>query len=54
MNEKESNNTPQLDPSKIPEFLQGDQWFAEEVDDDFLNFEKPYRPPRYTMERRCR
>ena len=51
MNEKESNNTPQLDPSKIPEFLQGDQWFAEEVDDDFLNFEKPYRPPRYTMER---
>ena len=51
MNENESNNTPQLDPSKIPEFLQGDQWFAEEVDDDFLNFEKPYRPPRYTMER---
>ena len=51
MNENESNNTPQLDPSKIPEFLQGDQWFAEDVDNDFLNFEKPYRPPRYTMER---
>lgn len=48
MNE-ESNNLPPL--TDIPEFLQGDNWFAEEVDDDFLNFEKPYRPPRYTMER---
>ena len=51
MNEETTNNTPQLDPSKIPEFLQGDNWFQEQVDDDFLNFEKPYRPPRYTMER---
>ena len=51
MNENETNNTPQLDPSKIPEFLQGDNWFQEQVDDDFLNFEEPYRPPRYTMER---
>ena len=51
MNEENNNNTPKLDPSQIPEFLQGDQWFTEQVDDDFLNFEKPYRPPRYTMER---
>ena len=51
MNEETTNNTPQLDPSKIPEFLQGDNWFQEQVDDDFLNFEEPYRPPRYTMER---
>ena len=51
MNEESNTNIPQLDPSKIPEFLQGDNWFNEQVDDDFLNFEKPYRPPRYTMER---
>ena len=51
MTEETTNNTPQLDPSKIPEFLQGDNWFQEQVDDDFLNFEEPYRPPRYTMER---
>ena len=35
----------------MPEFLRGDNWFQEEVEGDFLNFEKPYRPPRYTMER---
>ena len=34
-----------------PEFLQGDDWFNVEIDDDFLNFDEPYRPPRYTMER---
>ena len=51
MNEESNTNIPQLDPSKIPEFLQGDNWFQEQVDDDFLNFEEPYRPPRYTMER---
>ena len=46
---EESNNIPPI--TEIPEFLQGDNWFQEEVDGDFLNFEKPYRPPRYTMER---
>lgn len=34
-----------------PEFLQGDDWFNVEIDDDFLDFDEPYRPPRYTMER---
>jgi hypothetical protein len=34
-----------------PDFLQGDEWFDTQVDDDFLNFDEPYRPPRYTMER---
>ena len=34
-----------------PDFLQGDEWFDVSVDDDFLDFDKPYRPPRYTMER---
>ena len=34
-----------------PDFLQGDEWFETQVDDDFLDFDEPYRPPRYTMER---
>ena len=34
-----------------PDFLQGDEWFETKVDDDFLDFDEPYRPPRYTMER---
>lgn len=34
-----------------PDFLQGDDWFETQVDDDFLDFDEPYRPPRYTMER---
>ena len=37
-------------PSK-PDFLQGDDWFDVDVSNDFLDFDKPYRPPRYTMER---
>lgn len=36
---------------KRPEFLQGDDWYEVKVDDDFLDFDEPYRPPRYTMER---
>ena len=51
MNENETNNTPNLDPAEIPEFLQGDQWFSAVIDDDLLDFDEPYRPPRYTMER---
>ncbi|MCR5366507.1 MAG: hypothetical protein K6E67_10245 [Prevotella sp.] len=34
-----------------PDFLHGDDWFDTQVDDDFLDFDEPYRPPRYTMER---
>ena len=34
-----------------PDFLKGDEWFDVDIDDDFLDFTKPYRPPRYTMER---
>lgn len=37
-------------PAK-PDFLQGDEWFEVKVDEDFLDFDEPYRPPRYTMER---
>ena len=34
-----------------PDFLQGDEWFDVDIGNDFLDFDKPYRPPRYTMER---
>ena len=34
-----------------PDFLQGDDWYDTQVDDDFLDFDEPYRPPRHTMER---
>lgn len=52
---EESNKIPlpgegDAQPRK-PDFLQGDDWFETKVDDDFLDFDEPYRPPRYTMER---
>jgi len=36
---------------QVPDFLKGDDWFGANVDNDFLDFDKPYRPPRYTLER---
>ncbi len=52
---EESNKIPLPGESdaqpKRPDFLQGDDWFETKVDDDFLDFDEPYRPPRYTMER---
>ena len=36
---------------KAPDFLQGDDWFPVDIDEDLLNFAEPYRPPRYTMQR---
>ena len=39
------------EPTPVPDFLKGDDWFGANVDDDFLDFDKPYRPPRYTLER---
>ena len=36
---------------KKPDFLQGDEWYDVDIGNDFLDFDKPYRPPRYTMER---
>ena len=36
---------------QAPDFLQGDDWFDVDIGNDFLDFDKPYRPPRYTMER---
>ena len=53
---EESNKIPLPDegdartqPHK-PDFLQGDDWYEVQVDGDFLDFDEPYRPPRYTME----
>lgn len=34
-----------------PDFLSKDDWFDADISNDFLDFDKPYRPPRYTMER---
>ena len=34
-----------------PDFLKGDDWMPVDISDDFLDFDEPYRPPRYTMER---
>ena len=55
MTENESNMIPlpeAMNPQpRKPDFLQGDDWFETQVDDDFLDFDEPYRPPRYTMER---
>ena len=48
----EESNTNQLPAqAEIPEFLQKDDWFSAEIDADMLDFDEPYRPPRYTMER---
>ena len=57
MTEEQNNGIPLPDASdvrpqiKAPDFLQGDDWYPVSVDDDFLDFDEPYRPPRYTMER---
>ncbi len=52
---EESNKIPlpgAMDPQpQKPDFLQGDDWFDADIAGDFLDFDKPYRPPRYTMER---
>ncbi|WP_288279579.1 hypothetical protein [uncultured Prevotella sp.] len=37
------------DALNVPEFLKSKGWFDENIDDDFLNFEDPYKPPRYTL-----
>ena len=50
MSEEINNNSiPQLDPSKIPEFLQDEEWFQEDTRGLYLDFTKPYKPPRWTL-----
>ena len=47
----EDNNTQSQLPQQtdIPEFLQGDNWFQEETAGLYLDFTKPYKPPRWTL-----
>ena len=47
--EQEHTEVPM--PQDAPEFLKGDDWYGMNVDADFLDFEEPYRPPRYTLQR---
>ena len=45
--QEESNNIPPI--TEIPEFLQGDNWFGVETSGLYLDFTKPYVPPRWTL-----
>ena len=38
-------------PENLPDFLKGINWFGTCKPSDFLNFAKPYTPPRYTLQR---
>jgi len=53
MNEENKIPLPGEQDAKpqAPDFLKGDDWFDVDISGDFLDFDKPYRPPRYTMER---
>ena len=35
-----------------PDFLKDEDWFGTDIDKDLLDFEEPYRPPRYTLSRK--
>ena len=45
--QEESNNIPPI--TEIPEFLQGDNWFGVDTQGLYLDFTKPYVPPRWTL-----
>jgi len=42
--------TPPEELTHAPEFLRNRKWFGTKIDKDFLDFSKPYKPPRYTLE----
>ena len=47
---EESNNIPKLSNAvEIPDFLKGDNWFNEDTSGLYLDFTKPYKPPRWTL-----
>ena len=46
---EESNNIPKLSTTEIPDFLKGDNWFNENTSGLYLDFTKPYKPPRWTL-----
>ena len=47
--EQEHTEVPM--PAEKPTFLESDDWYTADVTGDFLDFEEPYRPPRYTLQR---
>ena len=48
----EQNKLPAIgEGEQVPTFLAGDKWYGVDVGQDMLDFDKPYQPPRYTMER---
>ena len=49
----DNNNLPTIEEGiHIPTFLNKKQWFNVNIDNDFLDFAEPYRPPRYTLSRK--
>ena len=49
----DNNNLPTMEEGiQIPTFLNKKQWFNVNIDNDFLDFAEPYRPPRYTLSRK--
>ena len=49
MTEESNNQIPQASPDTIPTFLQGENWFNEDTSGLYLDFTKPYKPPRWTL-----
>ena len=50
MNDEQTTNpAPLPELTDIPEFLQGDNWFQEDTSALYLDFTKPYTPPRWTL-----
>ena len=47
MNERNNNSLPPQ--QDIPEFLQSEGWFGTDTKDLYLDFTKPYKPPRWTL-----
>lgn len=45
----QDNHNPLPSLQEIPEFLQGDNWYQEDTTALYLDFTKPYRPPRWTL-----
>ena len=50
MNDDTNNGPANLPPIRdIPEFLQGDHWYDQDTTGLYLDFTKPYIPPRWTL-----
>ena len=51
-NIKQQMEAARPDFENMPDFLQEKHWFEIDVSEDFLDFTDPYKPPRYTLERK--